>query len=118
MLCKFFFFFTDASRRVGRSLRQAHCERNLVPSRKHAAYKLPGTESGPFAPERVPRPLLRQVSSDSYRQHHGGVTHKQGGRHEVGPTVWPSVENLDLVHQETSNTQSLTHSRLAESGSR
>ena len=30
----------------------------------------------------------------------------------------PTVENLDLVYQETSDSQSPTHSRLAERGSR
>ena len=62
--------------------------------------------------------LFRQNSSDSNRQQHCGVIHKQGRRHEVGPTVWPSVENFDLMHQETSYTQTLTHSRPSECGSR
>ena len=33
--------YRPIKRRVGRSLKQAHCKRNLVPSRKQAAYKLP-----------------------------------------------------------------------------
>ena len=32
--------------------------------------------------------------------------------------MYPSVENPDLVFQETGDSQSLTHSRLAECGSR
>ena len=40
-----------------------------------AAYKLSGTKSDLFGPERVPRPLLRQYSSCSNRQHHSGVLH-------------------------------------------
>ena len=55
--------------------------------------------------------MLRQDSSNSNRQHHCGVIHKQGRRYEVGPAVRPSVENLDLVHQETSNSQSPKYSR-------
>ena len=98
----------------------AHCKRHLVPSRKKAAYKLPRTESSLFGPEGVPGPLLRQDSSCSNRQHHSGVLHKQGRRHEVGPPppVCPLVENPDLVYHKTGYPQSPTHPRLAECGSR
>ena len=37
---------------------------------------------------------------------------------KVGPTLCPSVEDLDLVHREASDSQSLTHSRPAKCGSR
>ena len=46
------------------------------------------------------------------------ATDNTNRRHEVRLTLCPSVENLDLVHQETSNTQSQTHPRPAECGSR
>ena len=105
-------------RGVGRSLKRAHCKRNLVTSRKQAAYKLPRTQSSFSSFKRVPGPLFRQDSSCSNGQHHSGVIHKQRRRHDVGPTVCPSVENLDLVHQETSFTQSPTHSRPSERSSR
>ena len=98
-------------RRVGRSLRQAHCKRNLVPSRKQAAYKLSGTKSSLSSLTRVPRPLLRQDSTCS-------VIHKQGRRNEVRPTLCPPMEDLDLVYQKTSDSESLTRSRPAERGSR
>ena len=39
------------------------------------------------------------------------LVHKQGRRHEVGPTMCPTMENLDLVYQASSNSQSPTHSR-------
>ena len=45
-------------RRVGRSLKRAHCKRNLVPPRKQNAHKPSGTKSGLSGPKRVPRPLL------------------------------------------------------------
>ena len=67
---------------------------------------------------KVPRPLLRQDSTCSNRQHHSGVIHKQRRWHEVGPTLCSTMENLDLVYQKSSNSQSLTHSRPAERGSR
>ena len=89
-----------------------------VPSRKQAAYKLSRTQSSFSSLKRVPGSLLRQDSSCSNQQHHSGVIYKQGGRHEVGSTLCPTVENLDLVHQETSDSQSLTYSRLAQCGSR
>ena len=103
----------------GRSFKRAYCKRNLVPSRKQAAYKLFGTKSSLLSTERVPRPLPRQDhSSCSNRQHHSGVIHKQGWRHEVGSTLCPTMENLDLVFQETSDSKSQTHSRLTKRGSR
>ena len=106
------------NRRVGHSLKGAHYKRNLVPSRKLAAYKLSRTKSSLSGFKRVPRPLLKQDSTCSNRQHHSSVIHKQGRRHEVGPTLCPTMENLDLVYQETSDSKSLTHSRPAERGSR
>ena len=97
-------------RRVGRSLNQAHCKGNLVPSRKQVAHKLPGTKGSLSGPKRVPKPLFERHSSHSYRQHHNGWLHKQrgGGGMKSGTTVF----------QETGDSQSPTHSRLAEYGSR
>ena len=105
-------------RRVGRSLKRAHCKRNLVPSRKQAAYKLPRTQSSFSSLKRVQITLLRQDSTCSNRQHHSAVIHKQGRRYEVGSTLCPTMENLDLVYQKSSNSQSPTHSRLTECGSK
>ena len=96
--------YRHINRRVGRSLKQAHTKRNLVRFGKQAAYKLPRTQSSLSS--------LRRISS------HSGVIHKQGRRHEVGPTLCPTLENLDLVYQKTSRPQSPTHSRPAERGSR
>ena len=104
--------------RVGCSIKRTHCERVLVPTRKQAAYKLSGTKSSLSSTERVPRPLYRQDSTCGNRQHYSSVIHKQRRRHEVGPTVCPTMENLDLVYQTSSNSQSPTHSRPAECGSR
>ena len=52
-----------------------------------------------------------QIGSNSNRQHHSSVLHQQGRRHEVGPTVCPTLENLDPVHRETSDCKGPTHSR-------
>ena len=46
-----------------------------------------------------------------------GAKHKQRRRHEVGPTVCPTVENPELVVQEMGNSQGLTHSRPVECSS-
>ena len=43
---------------------------------------------------------------------------KEGRRHEMGAHCVPSVEDPDLVFQKTDYSQSLTHSRPAECGSR
>ena len=101
-------------RRVGSSLERAHSKRNLVPTRKQAAHKLPRVKSSISSPKRVPRSLHRPDSLDGNRQHHSGVVHKQGRRHEVGPTMCLTVENLDLVYQEASDSQSPTHTGQIE----
>ena len=104
-------FYRRIKRRVGRSLKRAHCKGVLVSARKQAAYKLSGTKSSLPSLKRVPRSLYRQDSSCSNRQYNSGILHKQGGRHEVGPAVCIAVENLDLVFPQTSNSKSPTHPR-------
>ena len=104
-------------RRVGCSLKRAHCKRYLVLTRKQVAHNLPGTKLGLHGSERVPRPLLEQHSSHSYRQHHR-VAYINNAGDEVGPSVCPSVEDPDLVFRKTGDFQRWTHSRLAECGSR
>ena len=111
-------FYRRIKRRVGRSLRRAHCKRGMVITGKQAAYKLSGTESGIHGSKRVPRPLLGQNCPDSNGQHNGSGIYKQGGRHEVGPALCPIVENLDLVYQETSDSQGPTHPRSPKCSSR
>ena len=98
-------------RRVGRSIKRAHCKRFLVGAGKQATHKLSGAQGSFPSLKRVPRPLHRPDDSDSDGQHHSGSLHKQGRRHEVGPTVCPTVEDLDLVFPETSNTKGPTHPR-------
>ena len=104
-------FYRRIKRRVGRSLKRAHCKGVLVSARKQAAYKLSGTKSSLPSLKRVPRSLYRQDSSCSNRQYNSGSLHKQGGRHEVGHAVCITVENLDLVFPQTSNSKSPTHPR-------
>ena len=115
MICKFYRFIKS---RVGRSLKRTHCRRHLVPSGKQVAYQLPRTQGSLSSLTRVPRPLHTQDSTCRDRQHHSGVIHKQGRRHEVGPTLCFTMENLDLVRQKSSNSKSPTHSRPAECGRR
>ena len=105
-------------RSVGHSLKRAYCKKNLVPTRKQAAYKLPRTQSGFLSPKRVQRPLHKQDSSCRNRQYHGSGIHKQGRRHEIGPALRTSLEDLDLVYQKSSNPQSPTYLRPAECSSR
>ena len=84
-------------RRVGRSLKRTYCRGNLVPCRKQVAHKPSGTKGGLSGLKRVQTPLFEQW---------------------VGPFVFPTVENPNLVHQETGNSLSLTHPRPAECDSR
>ena len=115
MICKFYRFIKS---RVGCSLKRTHCRRNLVPPGKQVAYQLPGTQGSLSSLTRVPRPLYTQDSTCRDRQHHSGVIHKQGRRHEVGPTLCFTMENLDLGRQKSNNSKSPTHFRLAECGRR
>ena len=105
-------------RRVGHSLRRAHRKRDLVPAGKQAAYTLFGTKGCVSSLKRVPKPLFPQDSSCGKRQRYCSLIHKQGRRHEVGHTLCPTVENLDLVYQTSSNSQSSAHSGQTECGSR
>ena len=104
-------FYRCIKRRVGRSLKRVHCKRVLVGAGKQAAHKLSGTQSSFSSLKRVPKSLCRQNSSSSNRQYYSGSLHKQGRRHEVGPAVCPTLENLDLVFPATSNSKSQTHPR-------
>ena len=104
-------FYRRIKRRVGGSLKRVHCKRVLVGAGKQAAHKLSGAQSSLSSPKRVPKSLCRQNSSSSNRQYYSGSLHKQGRRHEVGPTVCLTVENLDLVFPATSDSKSSTHPR-------
>ena len=110
--------FRRIKRRVGRSPKRTHCKRVLVPTRKQTTHKLSGAKSSFSCSQRVQRSLYRPDSVGGNRQHYSSLLHKQGGRHEVGPTLCPSMENPELVHQTPSNSQSPTHPRPAKCGSR
>ena len=97
-------------RRVGRSLKRTHCKRFLVGAGKQSAHKLSGIEGSVPSLKRVPRSLCRPNSSSGHRQHYSSSLHKQGRRHEVGPTLCPTLENPNLVFPETSDSKSPTHS--------
>ena len=105
-------------RRVGRSLKQTHCKGNLVPSRNQVTHKPLGTKGGLSGLKKVPRPLFKQHSPGSHRQHNSGCLYQQRRGDEVGLPVCPTVENPVLVHQETGNSQGTSHPRPAERDSR
>ena len=105
-------------RRVGHLLKRIHCQRSLVTAGKQATHKLPRVKGGLPSLERFSRPLRQQHSSGSQRQHYSSVVHKQGRGYEVGPSMCPTMEDLDLVYQKTSDSQSPTYSGPVECGSR
>ena len=111
-------FYRRIKRSVGRSLKRAHCKRVLVGTGKQATHKLSGTKSSVPSLKRVSRSLCKQNSSGSNRQYYSSSLHKQGRRNEVGPTVCPTVENLDLVFPATSDSKSSTHPRPFKCDSR
>ena len=71
-------------RRVGHSLKRMHCKGNLVHSRKQVAHKSPGAKGGLSGPKRVPRPLFKQHSPGSHRQHNSGCLYQQRGGMKSG----------------------------------
>ena len=106
-------------RRVGRSLRRAHCKGKLVPSREQASHKPLRAKSSFSSSKRVSNPMLQQDSTDSYRQHNSGCLYQQrGGGDEVGITVCPTVANPVLVYQTADNPQGTSYPRPAEHDSR
>ena len=98
-------------RRVGRSLKRVHCQRNLVPTGKQIARKLLGTKISLSGSKRVPKAMHRQNGAGCDRQYHRSGLYQQGRTHEVGPTLCPTLENLDLVHRKASDSEGTTHSR-------
>ena len=90
----------------------------MVLSRKQVAHKSLGTKGSLSGPKRVPRPLLKQHSPGSHRQHNSSCLYQQRGGDEVGLSVCPTLENPVLVHQETGNSQGTSHPRPAERDSR
>ena len=110
--------YRHIKRRVGRSLKLTHCKGNLVPSRKQVTQKPSRTKGSLSGPKRVPRPLLFVEIVLVARQHYSRSLYKQRRGDEGGPSVCPSVENPDLVSQETGNSQNLTHPSPAECDSR
>ena len=105
-------------RRVGRSLRRAHCKGTVVPTREQVKHKPLGAESSISSSKRVSNPSLQQDSVGSYRQHNSGCLYQQRRGDEIGLSVCPTVENSVLVHQAASNPQGTSHPRPAERDSR
>ena len=102
--------FTDASKEGW----GAHLNEHTA--RKQTAYKLFGTQGSVSRPQRVPKLLYKPDGTCGNRQHYSDVVHKQRRRHEVGPSLCPTMENLDLVYQTSS--KSPAHSGAAKRGSR
>ena len=109
MLCS---LYRCIKRRVGLLHKRMHCERHLVPSGKQVAYQLPRTQGSLSRPLHAEKKFLETDNATVV------FIHKQGRRHEVRPTRASTMENLDLVHQKSSDSQSPILSRPAESGSR
>ena len=105
-------------RRVGLSLRRAHCKGNFVPSRKQFTHKPSRAKAVFLAPEEF-RTLYCNKTVLIATDNTTVVTYinKEGG-YEVGLSVCPTVENPVLVYQAASNPQGTSHPRPAERDSR
>ena len=62
--------------------------------------------------------MYKPNCSSGHRQYYSSVLYKQGRRNEVGPTVCPTMENLDLVFPATSDPKSPTYPWPIECDSR
>ena len=104
-------------RRVGRSLKRTHCKKHLVPSGKQVAYQLPRTQGSMSSLKRVKGLCIHKivlVGTDNTTV--VSNINKEGGMRS-GP---PCALLWRILIWCTSNqvTQSPTHSRSAECGSR
>ena len=111
-------FYRCIKKRVGRSLKRAHCKRYLVPSRKQTAHKSFRAKSSLSSSKTVSGPLLQQDGINSYRKHNSCCLYQQRWGDEIGLSVCPTVENPVLVHQKSGDPQGTSHSRPAEHDSR
>ena len=105
-------------RRVGRSLRQAHCKGNFVPSRKQFTHKPSRAKAVFQAPEEFRTLYCNKtvlIATDNTTV--VAYINKEGG-YEVGLSVCPTVENPVLVYQAACNPQGTSHPRPAERDSR
>ena len=84
---------------------------NLVPSRKQVACKPLVTIGGLSGPKRVPRPLLKQHSPGSHRQHNSGCLYQQGRGMKSGSLCALLWRILSWCTRKQV-TQSTTHPRL------
>ena len=71
-------------RRVGRSLRRAHCKGTVVPTREQVTHKPLGAEISISSSKRLSNPSLQQDSVGSYRQHNSGCLYQQRRGDESG----------------------------------
>ena len=83
---------------------------SLVPESK-LHFKLPRNKSSLPSFKRFPKPMRWKNGSGSNRQYNSSVIHQQGRGHEIGPTLCLTLENLDLVHRESSDSKGPTHYR-------
>ena len=77
-------FYRRIKRKVGRSLRRAHCKGNLVPSREQVTHKSLRAKSSISSSKRVLNPHLQQGSIASYRPHNSGCLYQQRGGMKSG----------------------------------
>ena len=105
-------------RRKWRLLKRPHCKGNLVPAIPESKLHINYLELKAVLALKEFRNLCQNniiIATDNTTV--VAYIYNEGGD-EVGPSVCRSVENPDLVYQQTGYSQSPTHSRLGECGSR
>ena len=111
--------FTDASKEGwGAHLNELTARGSWSVPESKTAHKLSRVKSSLSSSQRVPGTVYRQDSSSGIRQHYGSGLYKQRRRHEVGPSMCPTVEDPDLVFPKTSDVKSPSHPGPSECDSR
>ena len=77
-------------RRLGRSRKQMHCKRHLVPSGKQVAYQVPRSQGSLSSLKRVPRPLHTQIVFVETDNTTVSYINKEGGMRlgPLGALLW------------------------------
>ena len=103
--------------RLGRSLRSRIYRGSLVSSRKASTHQRIRNEGGFSGPTILQKDLSKQLSPHCLRQHLTGSIHQERGRHSIGRTLCPDVENPNMVQSEQCDTQSTTHPGITQHNS-
>ena len=95
-----------SSIRFVHSTHGVHCYSKRGKTDDHTqGYKNPPVPRRLVGESQIPSGLSPAYTGSSENSVNSSVIHKQGRRHEARPTLCPTIENLDLVYQETRDSK-------------